>query len=543
MNASAIIPILNKKKTLFKCYKINKKLYIVIIFGNIKSIDTVRIHDACHTSEIYNSVKCDCKDQFDNSLEYLKNKNGCIIYTPHEGRGIGLYKKILAYNLQYKGINTFDANIQIGENIDNRCYDELSYIFKDLNLYNRKLNLISNNPNKKNRLINCGLKIKNLIKLPSTINKFNYKYLFDKINITNHDICFTLKILFVVYFPNYLKTWRSIYNNKIVNSFIEKHHKVTVIHINKFSIDKVKLNTTIIIWDLPAIIKCFDKFLSNTTFFQLVIVHNLFSDIYYNENWIQRLNMDKNIILDIEKKVFIKTDIILTTSERTKKKILEKYDKDSILFPQSQDCIDKLSISNIDEKIMVEKPSLGIDVKKNFKISITKDNIIVCIGSIEDRKNQLSLIKHLNDFKDKNWKCYLIYKNYDINYFVKLCNEINSNDLSNKIILLNNDDDIADILQKTSIHINMTKYESFGMAINDTLLLGIPTIFVDENCDLDLKSSFTINNNWNKFFELYFNDKINFNLNNNSQPSWEDIVNNIYNCIINLHKMKYLNQK
>jgi len=118
----------------------------------------VRLHDACLTSEILRSIKCDCEAQLRMSQRLLAQEGGVLIYTPQEGRGIGLAKKIAAYQLQFeKQLDTVDANRAIGEPDEARSYNCVPAILNNLGI--RSVRLLTNNPFKAESLRNLGVQV------------------------------------------------------------------------------------------------------------------------------------------------------------------------------------------------------------------------------------------------------------------------------------------------------------------------------------------------------------------------------------------------
>jgi len=170
-------------KTKFGNFKIkvfkdkSKKEHLVLIKGNIeKNLPLVRIHSECLTGDVFFSLRCDCRSQLENSIKKVeKNKCGIIIYLRQEGRGIGLLNKINAYNLQDKGKDTVEANLDLGFKEDQRNYDLACEILKDLKVL--KIKLITNNPLKMKALKAAGIDVVERIKIDSNICSHNKDYL------------------------------------------------------------------------------------------------------------------------------------------------------------------------------------------------------------------------------------------------------------------------------------------------------------------------------------------------------------------------------
>jgi len=163
-------------------YDLNDLEYAMVIYLNIDKncIVPVRIHSACLTGDVFHSLKCDCHDQLDKSLEYIRdNKMGMVIYLPQEGRGIGIINKIKAYKLQNKGLNTFEANTYLNLPIDNRDYSLCPLILDDFGI--KKVELITHNPHKFKTIYNSPLiSYVRQKKLNIKPVKYNIKYMNDK---------------------------------------------------------------------------------------------------------------------------------------------------------------------------------------------------------------------------------------------------------------------------------------------------------------------------------------------------------------------------
>jgi len=158
-----------------------------IIFGKVESLENVplRVHDACFTSEVLGSQKCDCKEQLDFSIQYIKNNGpGIVIYLQQEGRGIGLSNKIAAYSLQEAGYDTVDANRMLGLPDDIRDYQAVKDILDELNI--KSVKLMTNNPRKIEKLQDLGINISERISIQMQPNCTNMNYLKTKAEKMKH---------------------------------------------------------------------------------------------------------------------------------------------------------------------------------------------------------------------------------------------------------------------------------------------------------------------------------------------------------------------
>jgi GTP cyclohydrolase II len=113
---------------------------------NLKEGVAVRVHSECLTGDLFGSIRCDCGDQFIESMKIISENSGIMIYLRQEGRGIGLINKLEAYNLQDNGLDTIEANIHLGFEPDERDFDIAIDILSDLGV--EKIFLITNNPDK-----------------------------------------------------------------------------------------------------------------------------------------------------------------------------------------------------------------------------------------------------------------------------------------------------------------------------------------------------------------------------------------------------------
>ncbi len=160
-----------------KAYKDGSQEHLAIMSKNFNELKAplVRIHSECLTGDALSSLKCDCNNQLDLALELISKEGGLIIYHRQEGRNIGLVNKMNAYNLQDKGFNTIEANLELGFSEDERDYTAVGFILKDLNI--KEVRLITNNPKKIDFVQSCGIKIEQRIPAITQVNKYNENYL------------------------------------------------------------------------------------------------------------------------------------------------------------------------------------------------------------------------------------------------------------------------------------------------------------------------------------------------------------------------------
>jgi 3,4-dihydroxy 2-butanone 4-phosphate synthase/GTP cyclohydrolase II len=147
----------------------------------------VRVHSSCMTGDIFGSCRCDCGEQLHQSMKLIQETGkGVVLYMNQEGRGIGLLNKLKAYKLQEQGMDTVDANIELGFKMDERDYGIGAQILRDLGV--SKMKLISNNPKKRTGLIGYGLEIIENIPVITSPNAHNAEYLNTKREKMGHEI-------------------------------------------------------------------------------------------------------------------------------------------------------------------------------------------------------------------------------------------------------------------------------------------------------------------------------------------------------------------
>ena len=185
-SANVPLPNIDSSFNIFKSY-IGSKKHIAVIINpkKIKKTTNLRIHSACFTGDIFHSLKCDCGEQLNGSVKYMsENDGGIILYLDQEGRGIGLANKMRAYSLQSKGLDTIDADHNIGFLDDERDFNVASKILSLLNI--KAVNIITNNPLKMASLKKAGIKINNQINTKPTINKYNKNYFKTRVKKTSY---------------------------------------------------------------------------------------------------------------------------------------------------------------------------------------------------------------------------------------------------------------------------------------------------------------------------------------------------------------------
>jgi len=165
-----------------KAFKEGIKEHLVIYKKELDEIPIVRVHSECLTGDAIGSLKCDCRDQLEYGLKMANETGGMVIYLRQEGRDIGLLNKINAYALQDKGLNTVEANHQLGFKADERTYEIVTYILHHFNI--QKIKLLTNNPDKVNSI--SDIEIVERIPIIIKPNKYNEGYLHVKRDEMGH---------------------------------------------------------------------------------------------------------------------------------------------------------------------------------------------------------------------------------------------------------------------------------------------------------------------------------------------------------------------
>ncbi|WP_317896798.1 bifunctional 3,4-dihydroxy-2-butanone-4-phosphate synthase/GTP cyclohydrolase II [Aurantibacillus circumpalustris] len=165
----------------------NGQEHLVLVKGEWKKDEAVlvRMHSSCVTGDIFGSCRCDCGGQLHQSMQMIeKEGKGVVVYLNQEGRGIGLLNKLKAYKLQEEGLDTVEANVELGFKMDERDYGVGAQILRDLGV--RKIKLMTNNPKKRAGLIGYGLEIVENVPIIVKSNPHNVKYLQTKKDKMGH---------------------------------------------------------------------------------------------------------------------------------------------------------------------------------------------------------------------------------------------------------------------------------------------------------------------------------------------------------------------
>lgn len=150
-------------------------LALVSAGTDFNDVVNIRIHSECATGDIFHSKKCECGQQLSTSMNFVHENGGVILYLRQEGRNIGIINKIKAYALQEKGLNTVEANLELGLPADGRDFEIALEILRILGI--KKINLLTNNPEKVKFIEESDIILNKRIPLKIESNQFNKSYL------------------------------------------------------------------------------------------------------------------------------------------------------------------------------------------------------------------------------------------------------------------------------------------------------------------------------------------------------------------------------
>ncbi len=154
-------------------FKEGEKEHLAIFKEPFSESALVRVHSECLTGDALGSLKCDCGEQLQHSLEMISKEGGLVIYLRQEGRNIGLLNKVNAYALQDEGLDTVEANHQLGFLDDERSYEMVEFILEYFGI--NKIRLLTNNPRKIKSI--KGIEIEKRIPLVIEPNRYNKNYI------------------------------------------------------------------------------------------------------------------------------------------------------------------------------------------------------------------------------------------------------------------------------------------------------------------------------------------------------------------------------
>ena len=160
--------------------------HLAIGLGEPGPVPLVRPHSECLTGDVLGSERCDCGPQLGEAVTRISAAGGYLLYLRQEGRGIGLYDKLDAYALQDRGLDTYEANVALGRDPDERDYTVAAQMLRALGA--TTIALLSNNPAKRAQLLDNGIEITEQIPTGFHLSNSNGGYLSTKINRGGHDL-------------------------------------------------------------------------------------------------------------------------------------------------------------------------------------------------------------------------------------------------------------------------------------------------------------------------------------------------------------------
>jgi GTP cyclohydrolase II len=149
-----------------------------------RRVPLIRPHSECLTGDVFASQRCDCGPQLREAVERIAQAGGYLLYLRQEGRGIGLYSKLEAYALQDAGIDTYDANLVLGHDEDERSYVAAAQMLQALGV--SRIALLSNNPDKARQLRSCGVTVVEQVATGVYVSAANHRYLETKARRGRH---------------------------------------------------------------------------------------------------------------------------------------------------------------------------------------------------------------------------------------------------------------------------------------------------------------------------------------------------------------------
>jgi 3,4-dihydroxy 2-butanone 4-phosphate synthase/GTP cyclohydrolase II len=169
-------------------YEEQEPIALVLGEPDLSAAPLVRLHSSCFTGDLLASLRCDCGDQLQMAMQMMSDEGGVLVYLPQEGRGIGLVEKIKAYHLQDEGMDTVEANLALGHQVDSRDYGVGIQILKDLGI--SRVRLLTNNPKKTDAFIYGGFELEVVDQVPivGPVHEHNARYLAAKRDKMGHKL-------------------------------------------------------------------------------------------------------------------------------------------------------------------------------------------------------------------------------------------------------------------------------------------------------------------------------------------------------------------
>jgi GTP cyclohydrolase II len=149
--------------------------HLAFALGSIGAVPLIRPHSECLTGDVFGSQRCDCGPQLREAVERIAAAGGYLLYLRQEGRGIGLYAKLDAYRLQDLGLDTYDANLALGFEVDARDYSVAAQMLGALGV--DRIALLSNNPDKAEQLTHLGVDVAEHVPTGVHVSPANERYL------------------------------------------------------------------------------------------------------------------------------------------------------------------------------------------------------------------------------------------------------------------------------------------------------------------------------------------------------------------------------
>jgi 3,4-dihydroxy 2-butanone 4-phosphate synthase/GTP cyclohydrolase II len=167
--------------------KLTGKTHVALVKGEVEGAEDVlvRVHSECLTGDVFHSLRCDCGEQLEHALQRIAaEERGVLLYMAQEGRGIGLLNKLRAYELQEEGLDTVDANLELGFPPDAREWGIGNQILADLGL--STIRILTNNPKKISGLEGFGLRVVEQVPIETEPHDENRRYLAAKRDRLGH---------------------------------------------------------------------------------------------------------------------------------------------------------------------------------------------------------------------------------------------------------------------------------------------------------------------------------------------------------------------